>query len=127
MTSRSRRDGGITPRVGIDRVDKKVDKKEAVLPSGRTASVLCAPVPPAGFEPAHPPPEGGALSPELRGREEELYRTDSGSQPVGTVKGSGVAPRLANMSVMIEISDVCASSILLAKFCTTLEAAWLAA
>jgi hypothetical protein len=23
--------------------------------------------PPAGFEPAHPPPEGGALSPELRG------------------------------------------------------------
>src|SRR5436305_15234649 len=24
-------------------------------------------VPPAGFEPAHPPPEGGALSPELRG------------------------------------------------------------
>ena len=25
-------------------------------------------VPPAGFEPAHPPPEGGALSPELRGR-----------------------------------------------------------
>ena len=25
------------------------------------------PVPPAGFEPAHPPPEGGALSPELRG------------------------------------------------------------
>ena len=104
-----------------------VDKKKAVLPFGRTASVLYAPVPPAGFEPAHPPPEGGALSPELRGREEELYRTDSGSQPVGTVKGSGVAPRLANMSVMIEISDVCASSILLAKFCTTLEAAWLAA
>ena len=29
---------------------------------------LLAPlVPPAGFEPAHPPPEGGALSPELRG------------------------------------------------------------
>src|SRR3954467_2930075 len=25
-------------------------------------------VPPAGFEPAPPPPEGGALSPELRGR-----------------------------------------------------------
>jgi len=24
-------------------------------------------VPPAGIEPAHPPPEGGALSPELRG------------------------------------------------------------
>ena len=26
-----------------------------------------ASVPPAGFEPAPPPPEGGALSPELRG------------------------------------------------------------
>jgi hypothetical protein len=25
-------------------------------------------VPPAGFEPAHPAPEAGALSPELRGR-----------------------------------------------------------
>ncbi len=24
-------------------------------------------VPPTGFEPVHPPPEGGALSPELRG------------------------------------------------------------
>ena len=24
-------------------------------------------VPPVGFEPTHPPPEGGALSPELRG------------------------------------------------------------
>jgi predicted DCC family thiol-disulfide oxidoreductase YuxK len=29
-------------------------------------------VPPAGFEPALPPPEGGALSPELRGRRAEL-------------------------------------------------------
>ena len=25
-------------------------------------------VPPTGIEPVHPPPEGGALSPELRGR-----------------------------------------------------------
>jgi site-specific DNA recombinase len=31
-----------------------------------TVSILV--VPPAGFEPALPPPEGGALSPELRGR-----------------------------------------------------------
>src|SRR3954465_8679506 len=29
----------------------------------------CRLVPPAGFEPAPPPPEGGALSPELRGRQ----------------------------------------------------------
>ncbi len=33
------------------------------------ASALCRKVPPAGFEPALPPPEGGALSPELRGRQ----------------------------------------------------------
>ncbi len=33
-------------------------------------------VPPAGFEPAHPPPEGGALSPELRGLQgKQSYRT----------------------------------------------------
>ena len=31
--------------------------------SGRTVA------PPAGFEPALPPPEGGALSPELRGQQ----------------------------------------------------------
>jgi hypothetical protein len=29
--------------------------------------------PPAGFEPAHPAPEAGALSPELRGRRVQLY------------------------------------------------------
>src|SRR6476620_7454640 len=29
---------------------------------------ICSVVPPTGFEPALPPPEGGALSPELRGR-----------------------------------------------------------
>lgn len=31
-------------------------------------------VPPAGIEPAHPPPEGGALSPELRGRTSLIYQ-----------------------------------------------------
>jgi hypothetical protein len=31
-------------------------------------------VPPTGFEPVHPPPEGGALSPELRGRFREDYQ-----------------------------------------------------
>src|ERR1700751_1412634 len=30
-------------------------------------SLVLRTVPPAGFEPALPPPEGGALSPELRG------------------------------------------------------------
>jgi hypothetical protein len=40
----------------------------AALPKQRPArsEQVCV-VPPAGFEPAHPPPEGGALSPELRG------------------------------------------------------------
>ena len=33
----------------------------------RIHHIMSKDVPPAGFEPAHPPPEGGALSPELRG------------------------------------------------------------
>ena len=36
--------------------------------------------PPAGFEPALPPPEGGALSPELRGPGETIYQRE-GPQP----------------------------------------------
>ena len=48
------------------------DQKAAGYLSGQTANKNCWPefvlfVPPAGFEPAPPPPEGGALSPELRG------------------------------------------------------------
>ena len=35
-------------------------------PSLPETGMVCV-APPAGFEPAHPPPEGGALSPELRG------------------------------------------------------------
>src|SRR5205823_14161154 len=34
---------------------------------GSGVRALSGSVPPAGFEPAPPPPEGGALSPELRG------------------------------------------------------------
>ncbi len=46
-------------------------------------------VPPAGFEPAHPPPEGGALSPELRGRAREksgvpFGRNDTSALPAGS-------------------------------------------
>src|SRR5262249_40174203 len=36
-------------------------------PPSRWSEHVWPDVPPAGFEPAHPPPEGGALSPELRG------------------------------------------------------------
>ena len=35
--------------------------------------------PPAGFEPALPPPEGGALSPELRGPGETIYQREPSS------------------------------------------------
>jgi hypothetical protein len=45
-------------------------KMLARLPSGEPDNAGSGPilvVPPAGFEPALPPPEGGALSPELRG------------------------------------------------------------
>ena len=38
-----------------------VEHRRRDLPQGRNEA------PPAGFEPALPPPEGGALSPELRG------------------------------------------------------------
>src|SRR2546428_9387740 len=39
--------------------------------SGRRECAGTTPVPPAGFEPAHPAPEAGALSPELRGPQAE--------------------------------------------------------
>src|SRR6478735_9663408 len=93
-------------------------------------------VPPAGFEPAHPPPEGGALSPELRGRDAKLYLT---TQPVRTgqgrgaptsdrrswstvaqpAAGSGCAPRSASICVITEISDSCDWAIFDAKLRTT--------
>ena len=41
--------------------------QSAVILSHAMRSSQVRNVPPAGFEPAHPPPEGGALSPELRG------------------------------------------------------------
>ena len=61
-----------------------------VHPGRLHPSELIAPrlVPPAGFEPAHPPPEGGALSPELRGRGQKLYRT--GRPGPTTLAGCGL-------------------------------------
>src|SRR3712207_2030207 len=41
-------------------------------------------VPPAGFEPALPPPEGGALSPELRGP----YVDNPSAPPSSSVEGT---------------------------------------
>ncbi len=40
-------------------------------------------MPPAGFEPAHPAPEAGALSPELRGPQPESSNGPSGSFRAG--------------------------------------------
>jgi integrase len=49
------------PRIG------DLDPKRPKAQAGKYGGVKG--VPPAGFEPALPPPEGGALSPELRGRQ----------------------------------------------------------
>jgi hypothetical protein len=46
--------------------------------------------PPAGFEPALPPPEGGALSPELRGPASSEPRLGNG--PKGNVPACGCLP-----------------------------------
>jgi site-specific DNA recombinase len=48
----------------MDRATKNLDQVDLGRGSNKYSLV-----PPAGFEPAHPPPEGGALSPELRGRQ----------------------------------------------------------
>ncbi len=107
----------------------KLVKKRLQAPYFGTCSV----VPPAGFEPAHPPPEGGALSPELRGRGAELYRTHGTFRPpptagqLGGVNGNGWAPRSASICAITDASDVCASSILPAKLATIGLAAWSAA
>ena len=50
---------------------------------GNGSPWMSAQVPPVGFEPTHPPPEGGALSPELRGpalRHAEHYQPGRGGR-----------------------------------------------
>ena len=53
------------------------DTWSAIGPEGGSAVA-----PPVGFEPTHPPPEGGALSPELRGlgKRCKAYRTSHGKR-----------------------------------------------
>ena len=63
-----------------------------------TVSRDIAVVPPVGFEPTLPPPEGGALSPELRGP------TTSTLAHHGIYDGSGVPPRSASNERMYSIS-----------------------
>jgi hypothetical protein len=74
MRARATRESSPTARHTCCRHPQARDERVAVRPSGdpepRTATLSTAmrkSVPPAGFEPALPPPEGGALSPELRG------------------------------------------------------------
>ena len=68
---------GRTLRIGCLRlrmaaVSRCREKQET---AAQRAAVLVGRVPPVGFEPTPPPPEGGALSPELRGRQRvELYQ-----------------------------------------------------
>ena len=76
-------------------------------------------VPPAGFEPAHPPPEGGALSPELRG----LVVVGRGGNyqpplPLPTSvlrRGKGLPPRSASIPVIRSTSADCDSTMLRAS------------
>ena len=44
-------------------------------------------VPPTGFEPVHPPPEGGALSPELRGRNGKVISSADVNNYSGNIHG----------------------------------------
>src|SRR6478672_8190533 len=80
-------------------------------------------VPPAGFEPAPLPPEGSALSPELRGLVRVAGETlsASGTRAVGGPQGAGrgVPPRSESMPVISLVSAVCESAIDFASDRTT--------
>src|SRR4051794_21211096 len=54
-------------RTRLDWLRQREDCPHAQLSTDHGTFLLIYSVPPAGFEPAPPPPEGGALSPELRG------------------------------------------------------------
>ena len=56
-------------------VSHKAEKVNRLVSSERLL------VPPAGFEPAHPAPEAGALSPELRGRQSVMVRRHAVNAP----------------------------------------------
>jgi site-specific DNA recombinase len=68
-----------TPGTGAD--DPDDDTTPPTLTSCGHSSSKTTWVPPAGFEPALPPPEGGALSPELRGRAGNSSVPDPGYCP----------------------------------------------
>ena len=55
----------------------------------------CPNVPPAGFEPAHPAPEAGALSPELRGRLGE-----SSNRPVPSRRPGRLEERAVDVGIL---------------------------
>src|SRR6266542_1644133 len=73
-------------------------------------------VPPAGFEPALPPPEGGALSPELRGLATHRGLAERPAPPPAVPL---YPPSSARSSCMRVTSPVCASRIVLARLRTS--------
>src|ERR1700722_4004258 len=59
----------------VVRTDRRGRSRERRRTRWARRRILESRVPPVGFEPTPPPPEGGALSPELRGRQRvELYQ-----------------------------------------------------
>jgi hypothetical protein len=72
--------------------------------------------PPAGFEPALPPPEGGALSPELRGLAVAEHTVLTAHAQRGG--GSGWAPRWAISWAKYSLSAPCETTIFSARLRT---------
>src|SRR3954465_6820868 len=71
--------------------------------SGGVVSASIGRVPPAGFEPAPLPPEGSALSPELRG----LRRSKASSQrvPRSRVAGRYSLRRVSSLGRVLVVDD----------------------
>jgi hypothetical protein len=56
--------------------------------SNRISKIVSLAAPPAGFEPAHPPPEGGALSPELWGLAHMVTSTELAKGPSKSIRST---------------------------------------
>src|SRR3954465_4232044 len=98
----------------------------------RTVPAWIGRVPPAGFEPAPLPPEGSALSPELRGlvpvvqsRRYQPVGDRRGGGPQGA--GSGVPPRAVSIPAINVVSAVWLWRIDRARSRTAGSRAWSAA
>ena len=70
----------------------RVWRKQSPTPRLRIGPI--GPVPPAGFEPAHPAPEAGALSPELRGPKDHDCRCGRPDSSIRAFGLSGCTPSM---------------------------------